>query len=104
MYQTVLGHFGHRSFSLGHFSIGLLGLKHLGHSNCRRWTFQFSVFNRFSGFLSNLKYRKNSKNWDTLNYHRDCPTNGIVAFYRAILSSKDSDRITNRVDTDQTAP
>ena len=49
-------------------------------------------------------YRKNSKNWDTLNYHRDCPTNGIVAFYSAILRSKDADRITNRVDTDQTAP
>ena len=51
-------------------------------------------------------YRKNSKNWDTLNYHRDCPTNGIhiVALYSAILRSKDSDRITNRVDTDQTAP
>ena len=45
-------------------------------------------------------YCKNSKNWDTLNYHRDCPTNGIVAFY----SAKDSDRITKRVDTDQTAP
>ena len=56
-------------------------------------------------FLSSfLVYRKNSKNWDTLNYHRDCPTNGIVAFYSAILRSKDSDRITNRVDTDQTAP
>ena len=51
-----------------------------------------------------MLYRKNSKNWDTLNYHRDCPTNGIVAFYSAILRSKDSDRITNRVDTDQTAP
>ena len=49
-------------------------------------------------------YRKNSKNWDTLNYYRDCPTNGIVAFYSAILRSKDADRITNRVDTDQTAP
>ena len=49
-------------------------------------------------------YCKNSKNWDTLNYHRDCLTNGIVAFYSAILRSKDSDRITNRVDTDQTAP
>ena len=46
----------------------------------------------------------NSKNWDTLKYHRDCPTNGIVAFYSAVLCSKDSDRITNRVDTDQTAP
>ena len=49
-------------------------------------------------------YRKNSKNWDTLNYCRDCPTNGIVGFYSAILRSKDADRITNRVDTDQTAP
>ena len=55
-------------------------------------------------YLEILKhiYRKNSKNSDTLNYHRDCPTNGIVAFYSAILRSKDSDRITNRVDTDQT--
>ena len=49
-------------------------------------------------------YRKNSKNWDTLHYHRDCPTNGIVGFYSAILHSKDADRITNREDTDQTAP
>ena len=49
-------------------------------------------------------YRKNSKNWDTLNYYCDCPTNGIVGFYSAILRSKDADRITNRVDTDQTAP
>ena len=49
-------------------------------------------------------YRKNSKNWDTLNYYHDCPTNGIVGFYSAILHLKDADRITNRVDTDQTAP
>ena len=49
-------------------------------------------------------YRKISKNWDTLNYYRDCPTNVIVGFYSAILRSKDADRITNRVDTDQTAP
>ena len=49
-------------------------------------------------------YRKNSKNWDTLNYYHDCPTNGIVGFYSAILRFKDADRITNRVDTDQTAP
>ena len=49
-------------------------------------------------------YRKNSKNWDTLNYYPDCPTNVIVGFYSAILRSKDADRITNRVDTDQTAP
>ena len=27
-----------------------------------------------------LGYSKNSKNWDTLNYYRDCPTNGIVGF------------------------
>ena len=51
-----------------------------------------------------LIYRKNSKNWDTLNYYRDCPTNGIIGFYSAILRLKDADRITNRVDTDQTAP
>ena len=49
-------------------------------------------------------YRKNSKNWDILNYYRDCPTNVIVGFYSAILRSEDADRITNRVDTDQTAP
>ena len=55
-------------------------------------------------FLCSYYYRKNSKNWDTLNYYRDCPTNGIVGFYSAILRSKDADRITNRVDTDQTAP
>ena len=51
-----------------------------------------------------LPYRKNSKNWDTLNYYRNCPTNGILGFYSAILRSKDADRITNRKDTDQTAP
>ena len=50
------------------------------------------------------QYRKNSKNWDTINYYRDCPTNGIVGFYSALLCLKDADRITNRVDTDQTAP
>ena len=49
-------------------------------------------------------YRRNSKNWDTLNYYRDCPTNVILGFYSAILRSKYADRITNRVDTDQTAP
>ena len=54
--------------------------------------------------LQVFKYHKNSKNWDTLNYYRDCPTNEIVGFYSAILRSKDADRITNRVDTDQTAP
>ena len=59
---------------------------------------------RFTEFRAFSIYRKNSKNWDTLNYHRDCPTNGIVAFYSAIVRSKDSDRITNRVDPDQTAP
>ena len=53
-----------------------------------------------SGLDKKLSYRKNSKNWDTLNYHRDCPTNGIVGFYSAILRSKDADRITNRVDID----
>ena len=55
-------------------------------------------------FVISHSYHKNSKNWDTLNYHCDCPTNRIVAFYSAILHSKDSDRMTYRVDTDQTAP
>ena len=50
------------------------------------------------------KYRKNSKNWDTRNNYHNCPTIGTVGFYSAILRSKDADRITNRVDTDQTAP
>ena len=50
----------------------------------------------------NTIYRKNSKNWDTFNYYRDCPTNKIVGFYSAIFHSKDADRITNRVDTDKT--
>ena len=51
-----------------------------------------------------ITYRKNSKNWDTLNNYHNCPTIGTVGFYSAILRSKDADRITNRVDTDQTAP
>ena len=46
--------------------------------------------------VCSLDYRKSSKNWDTLNYYRDCPTNVIVGFYSAILRSKDADRITNR--------
>ena len=54
--------------------------------------------------VDNSIYRKNSKNWDTLNHYCDCPTNGIVGFYSAILRSKDADRITNRAGTDQTAP
>ena len=69
--------------------------------------FKTAVVNEASVFEPlkvNCIYRKNSKNWDTLNYYRDCPTNGIVGFYSAILRSKDAGRITNRVDTDQTAP
>ena len=58
----------------------------------------------YLALIKKKKYRKNSKNWDTLNYYRDCPTNVIVGFYSAILRSEDADRITNRVDTDQTAP
>ena len=67
----------------------------------------FSLLFSLSPYLSSygyMPYRKNSKNWDILNYYRDCPTNVIVGFYSAILRSKDADRITNRVDTDQTAP
>ena len=63
------------------------------------------VFIRAGTFIRFISvYRKNSKNWDTLNYYCDCTTNGIVGFYSAILRSKDADRITNRVDTGQTAP
>ena len=60
--------------------------------------------NSFSSCAVDRATVKILKNWDTLNYYRDCPTNGIVGFYSAILRSKDADRITNRVDTDQTAP
>ena len=67
--------------------------------------FTVHIFPIYIAHLQSHKdYRKNSKNWDTLNYYRDCPTNVIVGFYSAILRSKDADRITNRVDTDQTAP
>ena len=66
--------------------------------------FQFNENGGKTWMCTHSPYRKNSKNWDTLNYYRDCPTNGIVGFYSAILRSKDADRITNRVDTDQTAP
>ena len=52
----------------------------------------------------NNSYRKNSKNWDTSNNYHNCPTNGTVGFYSAVLRSKDADRITNREDPDQTAP
>ena len=65
---------------------------------------RFDRANSMSSREANRDYRKNSKNWDTLNYYRDCSTNVIVGFYSAILRSKDADRITNRVDTDQTAP
>ena len=70
---------------------------------CTNWPISTFHFLKSLGFINGM-YRKNSKNWDTLNYYRDCPTNGIVGFYSAILRSKDADRITNRVDTDQTAP
>ena len=50
------------------------------------------------------RYRKNSKIWDTSNNYHNCPTNGTVGFYSAVLRSKDADRITNREDSDQTAP
>ena len=60
----------------------------------KKWTFDTSSICLY--FKSYNIYRK--------NYYRDCPTNGIVGFYSAILHSKDADRITNRVDTDQTAP
>ena len=67
-----------------------------------RWEIKFNNIRCKFDFI--FSYRKNSKNWDTLYYYRDCPTNGIVGFYSALLRSKDADRITNSVDTDQTAP
>ena len=51
-----------------------------------------------------MTYRKNSKNWDTSNNYRNCPTIGTVGFYSAVMCSKDAGRITNREDPDQTAP
>ena len=75
---------------------------------CKQSVVRIHVYNvevllcSWQAFRETVEYRKNSKNWDTLNYYRDCPTNGIVGFYSAILRSKDADRITNRVDTDQT--
>ena len=72
--------------------------------NCQSLAIVINGWHAQESFLSYTIYRKNSKNWDTLNYYRDCPTNVIVGFYSAILRSKDADRITNRVDTDQTAP
>ena len=51
-----------------------------------------------------LNYRKKSKNWDTSNNYRNCPTIGTVGFYSAVMCSKDAGRITNREDPDQTAP
>ena len=54
--------------------------------------------------LSFPNYRKILKiGTPEINYH-NCPTIGIVGFYRAVLCSKDADRITNREDPDQTAP
>ena len=64
----------------------------------------YTFFKNLQEMKEKPPYCKNSKNWDTLNYYRDCPTNVIVAFYCAILRSEDADRITNRVDTEQTAP
>ena len=80
--------------------LGVPILKHFRVGLRRIQTMQFHI-RLYSKFY---EYHKNSKNWDTLNYYRDCPTNGIVGFYSPILRSKDADRITNRVDTDQTAP
>ena len=78
-------------------------MRHKSHNEFIFVTIKF-VTNVHQNIYELIIYRKNSKNWDTLNYYRNCPTNGIVGFYSAILPSKDADRITNREDTDQTAP
>ena len=88
--------------------LSAIGLKCIGTLLRKQYSLSFSVLPtltiRVYSIPLDMEYRKNSKNWDTLNYYRDCPTNVILGFYSAILRSKDADRITNRVDTDQTAP
>ena len=51
-----------------------------------------------------LKYYKKSKNWDTQNNGRNCPKNGTVRFYNAVVHPKDVDALANSGDPDQTAP
>ena len=47
---------------------------------------------------------KNLKIGTSKIIYSNCPTNGTVGFYSAVLHSKDADRIPNRVDPNQTTP
>ena len=49
-------------------------------------------------------YHKSSKNWDTLNNYHNCPKNGTVGIYNAVMHPKDTDAMANAVDPDQTSP
>ena len=50
-----------------------------------------------------IRYRKNSKNWDTVNSHGYCPEKRTVWFYATVMHSEDVNIIAN-IDPDQTAP
>ena len=50
------------------------------------------------------KYRKNAKNWDTLNNYFNCPQRLIVWCFNAVMNLGDADGMANCIDPDQTAP
>ena len=50
-----------------------------------------------------VKYRKNSKIWDTSNNCHNCPKNKKVRCNIALMHPKDADGMANSVDPDQTA-
>ena len=52
---------------------------------------------------SDMKYRKNSKIWDTSNNCHNCPKNRKVCCNIALMHPKDADGMANSVDPDQTA-
>ena len=67
---------------------------------CRPRRITHKLYIKPGGFIT----VKIKKKWDTQNNYRNCLTIETVGFYSAVLRSKDADRITNRVDPDQTAP
>ena len=54
--------------------------------------------------FTELKYRKNSKIWDTSNNCHNCPKNRKVCCNIALMQPKDADGMANSVDPDETAP
>ena len=54
-------------------------------------------------YKKRLKYRKNSKIWDTSNNCHNCPKNRKVGCNIALMHPKDADGMANSVDPDQTA-